>query len=89
MHSVSSVVTEAWGFDASNLESTSELVDDESCEGLALHILSDNEERLLGLHAGLEEGEHLLDRADLLVDQEDRGVLELNLGGLGVSHEVG
>ena len=40
------------------------------------------------MHARLEEGEDLLDGADLLVNEQNSAVGELDLGGLGVSHEV-
>jgi len=89
LHSVASVVTESRGFDTTDLKSSTELIDNEGGQSFRLNILSDNEERLLGLHAALKEGEELLDRADLFVEEEDRGVLEDALLGLGVGDEVG
>jgi len=89
LHGVTSVVTESRGLDAANLESTTELVDNEGGESLRLNILSNDEEGLLGLHAALEEGEELLDGADLLVKEEKGSILEDTLLGLGVSDEVG
>jgi hypothetical protein len=89
LHGVTSVVTESRGLDAANLESTTELVDNKGGESLRLNILSNDEEGLLGLHAALEEGEELLDGADLLVKEENGSILEDTLLGLGVSDEVG
>ena len=89
LHGVTSIITEAWGLDTGDLESTAELVDHECGESLRLNILSNDKEWLLGLHAGLEEGEDLLDGADLLVNEEHGSVSELDLGGLGLGHEVG
>jgi hypothetical protein len=88
LHGVASVVTESWGLDSSDLEASTELVHDEGGEGLALNVLSNDEEWLLLLHAALKEWEDLLDRADLLVNQEDATVGELNLLAFGLSHEV-
>ena len=89
LHGVASVVTEAGGFDGGDLKSTAELVHDEGGESLALNILSDEEEGSLLFHASLQEGEDLLHGGDFFVNKEDSCVGELNLGGLGVSHEVG
>jgi len=40
------------------------------------------------LHAAFKEGKELLDGSNLLVDEEHAGVLEFDLLGLGISHEV-
>lgn len=79
LHGVASVVTEAGGLDGSDLEATAELVDDESGESLALDILSNEQKRLLLLHAALKEGKNLLDAADLFVNKEHSCVRELDL----------
>jgi len=89
LHGVASVVTEARGLDSTDLEAATEFVDDKSSKSFALNVLSDDEERLLLLHAALEEGKDLLHAADLFVNEEHGSVLELNLGGLGISDEVG
>ena len=83
------VVTEAGGLDGGDLHAAAELVEDEGGEGLAFNVLSDDEEGLLALVGGLEDGEDGLDGADLAVVEEDEGVLVLALHGLGVGEEVG
>jgi len=61
LHGVSAVVTEAGGLDDSDLKATTDLVKHKGGEGLRLDVLSDQEEGLLLLGAGLEEGKDLLD----------------------------
>src|SRR5690606_14143585 len=82
-------VTEARGLDGDGLEVALELVDDQGRQGLALDVLGDNRQRLAGLHDLLEDGQQVLDGADLGVDDEDVRVLEDGLHALGVGDEVG
>ena len=51
---VLAAVAEAWGLDGAGLDTSAELVDDEGGEGLALHILSDDQQRPLALHHRLQ-----------------------------------
>ena len=48
-------------------------------ERLALDVLSDDEQLLAGLHDLFEQGEYLLDVGDLLVGDEDEGVVQVGL----------
>jgi hypothetical protein len=52
LHGVASVVTEAWGLNGGDLESTTEFVNDQSGESLTFNVFGDEEERLLLLHGG-------------------------------------
>ena len=70
-------VAEARGLDGGDLEAAAELVDDEGRERLAFHVLGDDEERLAGLHDGFEDRQHGLQRRQLLLVDEDVGLLEL------------
>ena len=54
-------------------------VDDESAEGLAVHVLCDDDERLAGLVGQLEGRDQLLDARDLLLTEEHQRILELAL----------
>jgi hypothetical protein len=58
-------------------------------ERLALDLLGDHEERLPGARHLLEQREQVLHRRDLLLVDEDVGILEHDLHPVGVAHEVG
>lgn len=83
------VVTEARGLDGSNLELTTELVQDADSESLTLNVLSNDDEGTAEGGGGLEGGDDVLDSGDLLLREQDEGLLELDLLGLGVGDEVG
>lgn len=88
LHGVLSVVTEAGGLDGANLETTSELVENEGGKGLTVEVLSNDNKLTLVLGSVLEELQNGLHAGDLLVAKEDEGVLELSLRGLGVGGEI-
>ena len=71
------------------MEGALELVDDEGGQGFALDLLGHDDERLA--HAGdvLEQGQEVLQVADLLLVEEDEGLLEDALHPVGVGDEVG
>ena len=74
---------------AAHVERAAELVDDERGQRLALDVLGDDEERLAAARDRLEHREEILHVGDLLLADEDVGVLEHDLHPLGVGHEVG
>ena len=82
-------VAEAGGLDGADGEGAAEVVDDEGGEGLAVDVLGDDEEGLAGLGDLLEHGEEVLHVGDLLVVDEDVGVLEDGGHGVAVGGEVG
>src|SRR5690606_8055658 len=82
-------VAEAGGLDGEDVEGAAQLVEDERGEGLAFDVLSDDHQRLAGLDDLLEDGQEVLQRADLLLVDQDVRVLEHRLHGLGVGDEVG
>src|SRR6266498_3528453 len=82
-------VAEPGGLDRDRLEGPADLVDHQGRQGLALDVLGDDHHGLAGLHDLLEHGQQVLDRADLLVGDQDVGVLQDRLHPLGVGHEVG
>lgn len=83
------VVTEAGGLDGGNLELATELVENADGESLALKVLGDDDERTAELVGDLESGDDVHGGGDLLLREEDQGLLELDLLGLGVGDEVG
>ena len=82
-------IAEAGRLDRSDLQAAAQLVDDQGRERFALDVLGDDEERLAGLHDRLEDGEHRLQRGELLLVDEDVGVLELGQHLLSVGDEIG
>ena len=74
---------------AEHREGAAELVHDERRERLTVDVLGDDEQRLAQLDGLLERREQVLDAGDLLVGDEDGGVLEHRLHPIGVGDEVG
>ncbi len=82
-------VAEAGRLDGAGGQGAAEVVDDERGQGLAVDVLGDDDERLAGLGDLLEHGEHVLHVRDLLVVDEDEGVLEDRGHRVAVGDEVG
>ena len=82
-------VAEARGLDGDAGERAAELVDDERRERLALDVLGDDQQRLARLDHLLEHRQQVADRADLLVGDQDVGVLEDGLHAVLVGDHVG
>jgi hypothetical protein len=68
--------TEARRLDRRNLEAAAQLVDHERRQRLSFDVFGDNEQRLAGLDDGLEDRQHRLKRRELLLEDEDIGVLK-------------
>ena len=81
-------VAEAGSLDGAHLEAAAQAVDDERGECLALDVLGDDQQRLAGLDDGLEHRQHGLQAGQLLLVDEDVGVLELGDHLVGVGDEV-
>src|SRR5207342_1449860 len=69
-------VAEARGLHGDARERAAQLVHDERREGLALDVLGDDQQRAAGLDDLLEHRQQVADGADLLVGDEDVGILE-------------
>ena len=82
-------VSETWGLHCGHFQSAADLVDHERSEGLSIDVLGDDEQRTAGLRALLEHGQQVLHVADLLLEDEDVGRLQLGLHLVGVGDEVG
>ena len=81
-------IAEARRLDRGNLERTAELVHDERRERLTFHVLGHDQERAARLSNLLEDRQHVLHRADLLVVNEDHRILENRFHPLRIRHEV-
>ena len=76
--------------DREHVDDAPQLVHDQRRERLAVDILGDDEDVLAaGLEHLLERREHVRDGRDLLVRDEDVGLVEGRLHAAGVGHEVG
>ena len=82
-------VAEAGSLHSGHIQGAAQAVHHEGCQGLALHVLSDDEEGLAALGHLLQNGEEILQVANLLLEDEDVGVLQHRLHGVCVGHEVG
>src|SRR3954451_11025244 len=82
-------IAEARSLDGHARERTAQLVDHERRERLALDALGDDQQRLARLDDLLEHGQHVTDRADLLVGDEDVGILKDGLHAVLVGDHVG
>lgn len=83
-----SVVTKAGGLDSGDGELTSELVEDDGSESLTVNVLGDDQQRSTGLGGDLKRRKDVLKSRDLLLGEEDEGLLELDTLVLGVGDEV-
>ena len=81
-------VTEARGLDAQDVDGAAELVHDERGESLAVDVLGDDDQVLADLHELLEHRQDVCDGGDLLVGDEDVGVLDDGFHAVGVGDEV-
>ena len=79
----------ARGLDRRAAEGAAELVDDQGRQRLALDVLGDDQQRLARLRHLLQHRDQVLDRADLLLVDQDVGVLEDRLHRRRVGDEVG
>ena len=81
-------IAEARRLHGRDLEAAAQLVDDERRERLAFDVLGDDEERLARLHHGFEDRKHRLERGQLLLVDQDVGILELGDHLLRIGDEV-
>ena len=82
-------IAEARRLDGRDLEAAAQLVDHQGRQGLALDVLGHDQQRLAALDHGLEQRQQRLQDGELLLVDQDVGVLELGPHLLGVGDEVG
>ena len=88
-HHVLALVAVAGSLDADAVEGAAQLVQHEGGERVALDVLRDNEKGLAHLHDALEQGQHVLNVGDLLVIEQDEGLLKVGLHLVGIGDHVG
>ena len=84
-----SAVTEAWRLDAQAGEGAAQTVDQQGGQGVALDVLSDNDHLLAGLHDLFQNRQDLLNGGDLLVGDQDIGIVNDGFHLVGVGDHVG
>ena len=82
-------IAEARRLDRRDLEAAAQLVDDQGRQRLAIDVFGDDQQRLAGLHDRFEDRQHRLQRRQLLLVEEDVGLLEFRHHLLGVGDEIG
>src|SRR5437763_6057234 len=82
-------IAEARSLDGRDLETATQTVDDEGGEGFAFDVFRDDDQRLAGLHHGFEQRQQLVQRGELLLVDQDVGVVHFNAHLVGVGDEVG
>src|SRR5437868_5632183 len=68
-------ITEARRLHGRDLEAAAQLVDDQGRQRLAFDVLGHDQQRPAGLHHGFEDRQHGLKAGELLLVEEDVGVL--------------
>src|SRR5256714_105231 len=82
-------IAEARSLDGRDLETATQTVDDEGGESFAFDVFRDDDQRLAGLHHGFEQRQQLVQRGELLLVDQDVGVVHFNAHLVGVGDEVG
>ena len=84
-----SAIAEARRLYGRNLEATTQLVDDESGERLALDVLRNDQQRLAGLHHRLQKRKQFIERRQFLFIDQEIGVFHLDPHLVRIGDEVG
>ena len=82
-------LAETGRLDRGDVERAAHLVQHQGAQGVALDVLGDDQQRLLGLDDLLQERQQLVEVADLALADEDEGVLQHRLLAVPVRDEVG
>src|SRR5690606_35775881 len=82
-------LAEAGGLDRGDGQGAADLVEHERAQRVALDVLGDDEQRLLGLDDLLQQRQQLVEVADLALVDEDQRVLQHRLLAVAVGDEVG
>ena len=82
-------VAEARRLHGRNLQAAAQLVDHQRGDRFAFDVFGDDDERLAGLHHGFQNRKHRLKAGELLLVQEDVGILKLGQHLLGIGDEIG
>ena len=82
-------IAEAGRLDADAVEAAAQTVDEQGGQGVALDVLGDDDELLSALDDLLQNGQDVLDGRDLLVGDEDVGIVDDGLHLIGIGDHVG
>src|ERR1700720_1865174 len=82
-------IAEARRLHSGNLEAATEAVDDQRGQSLAFDVFRDDDEGLAGLHHGFQERKQFVQVGELLLVDQDVGVIEFDAHLVGVGDEVG
>ena len=81
-------LTETWGFDRRNINNTSELVNNKSCQSFTSNVLGYNKQRASQLCSLLQKWNDFLYACDLLISYKNSSVLKLHNRFLKVCHKL-
>src|SRR5690606_3697549 len=82
-------ITETWSLGSSHFDDAAHVVDDQGSQRFAFDVFRDHRQRAAGLGNCLEHRAHVAEVGDLLVNQQDVGVLELGAHVVLIVDEVG
>ena len=82
-------VAEARSLAGGDLQRAAQLIDHECRQRLAVDILGDDQQRTAALGYRFQDAHELLHRRDLLVGNQDIGLVQLGLHLFGVGDEIG
>src|SRR4030081_429826 len=82
-------IAAARSLDGGNLEAATQTVDDEGGERFAFDVFRNDDKRLAGLNHGFQQRKQFVQVGELLLVDQDVGVIEFNAHLVGVGDEVG
>src|SRR3954453_5125708 len=82
-------IAEARSLDGRDLQAAAEAVHHKSGQRLAFNVFGDDDQRLAGLHHRFEQRKQFVQRGELLLVDQDVGVIHLDAHLVGVGDEVG
>src|SRR5437667_3255663 len=82
-------IAEARSLDGGDLEAATQTVDDEGGESFAFDVFRDDDQRLAGLHHGFEQRKQFVQAGELLLVDQDVGIVHFNAHLVGVGDEIG
>jgi hypothetical protein len=80
---------EARSLDGGHVQHAAQTVDHQGGQGFLLDVLGDDQQGLTGAGDLLEHGHQILHQSDLLIGEQDVGLIEHRLHALGVGGEIG
>ena len=87
-HGIAAVAV-AWGLDRGHLQGAANFVDHQRGEGLALHVLGDDQQGLAGLADLFEQGQQVLEVGNFLLVNQQVAVLQRGFHVLLIGDEIG